>query len=210
MAASAAHLAGALVFFLPFFAAAQSPPAGLSGTLLECDPPSPGGEFAVRAADYQVFRFRFDPQTRVERDTFSGGVGRLVPGDLVVVESQPVKGSLLRYATSVRVQTDAEPPAESRPRPVERAPFALPQDDTLTFAGVIERLDSQSLVLRTRAGVETLLIRRDTRYLSNGDAVGAADLRPNLRVFIRAGRNLYQQVEAYQVIWGDIPGPPRR
>ena len=57
---------------------------------------------------------------------------------------------------------------------------------------------------------ETLLIRGDTRYLANGGAVNAADLRPNLRVFIRAGRNLYQQVEAYQVIWGDIPGPPRR
>jgi hypothetical protein len=46
--------------------------------------------------------------------------------------------------------------------------------------------------------------------VDNGDTVEAADLRPNMRVFVRAGRNIYQQVEAYQVIWGKILEPRRQ
>jgi hypothetical protein len=37
--------------------------------------------------------------------------------------------------------------------------------------------------------------------------VEPADLKPNMRVFVRAGRNLYNEVEAYQVIWGTILMP---
>ncbi len=86
----------------------------------------------------------------------------------------------------------------------------IPQSGNLTFSGVVSRLNSESLVLRTRAGEQTLLIRRDTRYVANGDTVEAAQLRPNMRVFVRAGRNLYEQVEAYQVIWGSILDPARK
>jgi hypothetical protein len=84
------------------------------------------------------------------------------------------------------------------------------QTGNLTFAGVVARLSGQSLVLRTRAGEQTLIIRRDTRYVDNGDTVEAAELRPNMRVFVRAGKNLYEQVEAYQVIWGEILNPARK
>jgi hypothetical protein len=28
-----------------------------------------------------------------------------------------------------------------------------------------------------------------------------------MRVFVRAGKNLYEQVEAYQIIWGQILEP---
>ena len=86
----------------------------------------------------------------------------------------------------------------------------LPQTGNLTFAGVVSRLNARSLVLRTRAGEQTLLIRGDTRYVDNGDTVEAAKLRPNMRVFVRAGKNLYEQVEAYQVIWGKILDPARQ
>jgi hypothetical protein len=85
-----------------------------------------------------------------------------------------------------------------------------PHTGNLTFAGVVARLNGESLVLRTRDGEQTLLIRHDTRYVENGDTVEAAQLRPNMRVFIRAGRNLYEQVEAYQVIWGSILDPARK
>ena len=37
--------------------------------------------------------------------------------------------------------------------------------------------------------------------------VDAATLKPNMRVFVRAGKDLYDQVEAYQVIWGTILDP---
>jgi hypothetical protein len=131
----------------------------------------------------------------------------------VTVDSDAVPGSLLRYAHNIRVwNAPAQLTlADNRVKPgtfslLER----LPQNGNLTFAGVVSRLDSQSLVLRTRAGEQTLLIRRDTRYVDNGDTVEAAQLHPNMRVFVRAGRNLYEQVEAYQVIWGSILDPARK
>jgi hypothetical protein len=34
--------------------------------------------------------------------------------------------------------------------------------------------------------------------------VPAADLKTNMRVFIRAGKDVFGHVEAYQVIWGGI------
>jgi hypothetical protein len=147
----------------------------------------------------------------VERDNLAAGVERLNPGEKVEVVSDAVPGSLLRYARTIRVVAPVAPLrtlADTRvrsARPVE--PMPLP--GTLTFSGVVSRLNGQRLVLRTRGGEQTILIRRDTRYVSNGDTVEAADLQPNMRVFVSAGKNLYQQVEAYQVIWGKILEPRR-
>jgi hypothetical protein len=202
-----------LLLLAPLIAGAQFPPPEMSGVLLERDANVPAGEFAVRAADNQVYWFRFDARTLVERETLTGGVDRLMPGDKVAVESEPAAGSLAPYARTVRVSTPvvhmtlADSRLRSAARPaLERAP----QTGSLTFAGVVSRLNGQSLVLRTRVGEQTLLIRRDTRYVDNGDTVEAAQLQPNMRVFVRAGRNLYEQVEAYQVIWGGILVPGRQ
>jgi hypothetical protein len=68
------------------------------------------------------------------------------------------------------------------------------------------------MVLHTRLeGQKTILLRGDTRYLEGGTPADPADLKPNTRVFIRAGRNLEDQIEAYQIVWGQIlePTPPR-
>src|ERR1039457_6167809 len=201
-----------LFLLAPMIAGAQFPPPEMAGVLLERDANVAAGELAVRAPDNQVYRFQFDARTSVERDTLSGDVGRLNPGDRVVVESDPVAGSLLRYSRIVRVLT---PPAQmnlsdSRLRSAARPALErAPQTGSLTFAGVVSRLSGQSLVLRTRGGEQTLLIRRDTHYVDNGDTVEAAQLQPNMRVFVRAGKNVYEQVEAYQVIWGKILDPKR-
>jgi hypothetical protein len=200
-----------LFLLAPLIAGAQFPAPEMSGVLLECDANVAAGEFAVRAPDNQVYRFQFDARTLVERDGLSGDAGRLTPGDKVDVESGPVAGSLVRYARVVRVLTpvvrlmlaDSRLRGAVRPALLEPAP----QIGTLTFAGVVSRLNGRSLVLRTRIGEQTLLIRQDTRYVDNGDTVEAAELQPNMRVFVRAGKNVYEQVEAYQVIWGGILVP---
>ena len=202
-----------LFLLAPLIAGAQFPSPVQEGTLLERDANVAAGEFAIRAADNQVYRYRFDAGTTVQRDTFSGSANWLKPGDKVSVASDLVADSLLRYARAVRVM---DPPAQ--PTSVESRlrsatfPFLdrTPQSGNLTFAGVVSKLNPQSLVLHTRAGEQTLLIRHDTRYVDNGDTVEAAQLRPNMRVFVRAGRNLYEQVEAYQVIWGQILDPARK
>jgi hypothetical protein len=196
---------------VPLIAGAQFPPPRLTGVLLERDAGVASGEFAVRAADNQVYRYRFDARTAVERDDLAIDAGRLIPGEKVEVESEAVAGSLLRYARTVHVVATVvpqHPVADARARSRAAAPL-LPQAGNLTFAGVVSRLNAQRLVLRTRAGEQTILIRQDTHYVDNGDTVEAAALQTNMRVFVRAGKNLYEQVEAYQVIWGKILEPKR-
>jgi hypothetical protein len=202
-----------LLLLTPLIAGAQFPAPEQVGVLLERDTNVDSGEFAVRAPDNQVYRYQFDAKTLVERDTFTGGMGHLRVGDRVTVQSDPASGSLLRYARNIRVSNSPPQTTLSDSR-LRSAGFPLldlgPRTGNLTFAGVVARLNGESLVLRTRDGEQTLLIRRDTRYVANGDTVEAARLRPNMRVFVRAGRNLYEQVEAYQVIWGSILDPARQ
>lgn len=202
-----------LLLLTPLIAGAQFPPPEQVGVLLERDLNVDAGEFAIRAPDYQVFRYRFDPKTLVQRDTLSGGMGHVRIGDHIVVVSDPVPDSLLRVARTITVSKPAPEMTLSDSRLHSDAfPLLdlLPHTGNLTFAGVVARCTAQSLVLRTRAGEQTLLIRHDTRYVDNGDTVEAAQLQPNMRVFVRAGRNLYEQVEAYQVIWGSILDPARK
>ena len=79
---------------------------------------------------------------------------------------------------------------------------------TLTYSGVVFRVTAERLVLHTReGGDQSILLRKDTRFLENGETVEAESLKPNMRVFVRAGKDLYDQVEAYQVIWGKILDP---
>ncbi len=193
---------------------AQTPPpapALVRGVLLERDTQTPAGEFSVRAADNQVYRYQFDRKTYVERDDQMIEVKRLEPGEKIEVVSDIVPGLILRYARTIHVLPE---PAPARPSsagrfranrpPVERTVRA----GNLTFSGVVFRLTGERLVLHTREGGEqALLLRKDTRYVENGEIVDAATLKPNTRVFVRAGKDLYDQVEAYQVIWGQILAP---
>ena len=207
-----------IAVLVPILLAAQNvaPPGVLQGVLLERDPQTASGQFSVRARDNQVFRFLFDARSYVERDQQPIEVARLQPGELVEVVSDEAPGSLLRYARSIHVL-----PAPAPPRPLSQgrvrayrstadrlvAERAIPAG-SLAFSGVVFRLNSDHVVLHTReAGDQTILLRQDTRYLENGDQVDPRQLRPNMRVFVRAGRTLYNEIEAYQVIWGRILQP---
>jgi hypothetical protein len=73
---------------------------------------------------------------------------------------------------------------------------------------VIYRINAEKLVLHTRAdGDLNILLRKDTRYLQDGQVVEPEELKPNTRVFVNAGKDLYNEVEAYQVVWGKILEP---
>ena len=202
------RIAGALLL-LASFAAAQ--PALVRGVLLERDPQIAGGQFSVRLPDNQVFRYQFDRKTYVEREKQLIDVTRLVPGEKVEVVSDVVPGSALRYARTLHVIEDAPPP---RPlsacrlrayRPTDERPLPV---STLSFAGVVFRLNAERIVLHVRDGAEQIiLLRKDTRFLQDGEIVDSAALKMNTRVFVRAGKDLYNQVEAYQIIWGNILSP---
>jgi hypothetical protein len=203
--------AAALIGLFAGIAAAQSRNASplIRGVLVNREN-SPSGQFTVRTADNQLFRYRFDPKTYVERDDRLIDVSRLDPGDKVEVLSDEGPASAVRYARTIHV-TLREPPRQTSstdPFLVRRAADPYLPLSTMSLAGVVTSLGQEWLVLHTRhGGNQTILLRRDTRYLGNGERVEHADLHPNMRVFIRAGRNLFNEVEAYQIIWGQILQP---
>ena len=119
-------------------------------------------------------------------------------------------GSLVRYARTIHVIQPTPPP---RPLSQGRLRAYNPKLDTvrtgnLTYSGVVYRLSDERVLIHSReAGDLTILLRKDTRYLKDGVVVEPADLKLNMRVFVRAGKDLYGEVEAYQVIWGTILTP---
>jgi len=180
------------------------------GVLLECDA-RPAGEFSIRAADNRVLRYQFDRKTYVEREERLIEAARLTAGEQVEVLSDAVAGFPLRYARTVHVIQPVAPP---RPKTLGRLRAYDPKNEpavragNLTYSGVVFRLNSERVVLHTReAGDLSILLRKDTRYLADGQVVDVESLKPNMRVFVRAGKDLYNDVEAYQVIWGAILTP---
>jgi len=210
-----ATLTLALFLLLPPAGTAQTAPQpGLvRGVVLECDSESPSGEFAVRDTTNEVFRYRFDAKTYAERDGQLIEASRLKAGEKVEVVSDRTPASAVRYARTIHVIQPLPPP-----RPLSLGRYRAPQPhplaidtqprSSLEYSGVVARLNGERVVLHTRdSGDMSLLLRADTRFLRDGEPVEAKDLQPNVRVYIRAGKNLYDQVEAYQIIWGTILQP---
>lgn len=203
------RLAGVLLVSALICAAQISPQRAplLRGVLVERDARKDKGEFSVRAAGDQVVRYWFDAKTYVERQEKMIDVPRLRTGEQVEVLSDLLSGSPVRYARTIHV-IDPAPPRRAANRPRSGIDAAqepvFPRGD-MTFSGVVARLSDGRLVLRTRdAGERTILLRQDTRFLADGQIVAAADLKTNMRVFVRAGKDLDGHVEAYQVAWGEI------
>jgi hypothetical protein len=210
--------ASGIVLFLPWIVAAQagnSPVAPenaalVRGVLLECDA-RPAGQFSIRAEDNRVLRYQFDSKTYVERDEHLIEAARLVAGEKVEVLSDSVPGLPLRYSRTIHVLQPVPPPRPmtlGRLRAYDAKNEPQIRTGNITFSGVVFRLNSQRVILHTREGGDlSIQLRKDTRYLADGQVVDADSLKPNMRVFVRAGKDLYNDVEAYQVIWGTILTP---
>jgi hypothetical protein len=201
-----------VLLLLAWIMAAQSPNNSpiLRGVVLECDQ-RPAGELSIRAADNEVLRYQFDKRTYVERDEQMIEPSRLVPGEKVEIVSDRTAGFALRYARTIHV---IQPIPPARPQRVTGLPRAYnPRTENvrtgnLTYSGVVYRVNAEKFILHTReAGDLAILLRNDTRYLADGQVVDVASLKPNMRVFVRAGKDLYNEVEAYQIIWGTILAP---
>jgi len=197
-------------------ARAQGPPSlaphpeALRGVFLEADPRVEAGEFCLRGPGSEVFRYRFDAKTRVQRSGLATTISLLHPGEQVEVASTPLADSPLRYAVSI-LAVDPLPAPRIAPRPHTRT-LGTPiepqfQRGELTFSGVVSFLADGRLILRTRDAEETILLRKDTRFLASGNVVRGSDLKANMRVFVRAGKDLFGHTEAYQVMWGGFLQP---
>jgi len=130
-------------------------------------------------------------------------VAKLEPGDPIEIITDHKPGSRDCYIRMLDVVPPAPPPTRVKPVSATRPTFDLPHGDR-TISGVIIRRDARSLTIRTRDGEQTVLLRKDTRYLGDGAQQDAAAALVNTRVFVRAGANLYGGIEAYQVMWGEI------
>jgi len=186
-------------------------PGLVRGVLLECESVAGAGELSVRTSTHEVFRFSFDARTYFEREKDRIAAAALRPGEQVEVVADG--GAGLRYARTVHVM---EPPAPARPTAPARlralrAIEHLAPAGNLTYSGVLQRITPQRIVVRLRDGVEqTILLRADTRFVVDGEGAEVGNLKPNMRVFIRAGKDLYGDLEAFQVIHGRILQPEAR
>jgi hypothetical protein len=192
--------------------AQDAPPVGiLQGELLESEGSPTAGDLSVRALDNRVYRCSYDERTLFERDRSRIAVSSLKAGERIEVVSDRTKSGNRCYARMVHVFEQQPPKFPGyllRLRVPPRVTESFAPRGNLTFAGVVLRLNTEALVLRTRTGgQETIRLRQDTRYLDSGSAGEAANLQVNTRVYIRAGKNFEDQLEAYQVVWGQIAGP---
>ncbi len=189
------------------------PPAGsVRGALLEWDDAG-AGVLMLRARDNRVYAFRFDAGTAVERDGLRAGISAMRKGDIVEVSPEGREREGIPRVASIRVLSSrALPPPARFPRYRPRRPASALDElfprGNLAFAGLVESVTPEGLVLRTRNHGETqILLRPDTRYVRDGVQVEGSQLGINVRVYVRAGRNLDDDIEAYSVMWGEILKP---
>ena len=183
--------------------AADTSPGFTRGTLIA----AMGGFVDVRPVNGEVVRCGFDSHTWIERDRKKLSMEALKPGVLVEVLTD-VRAKRC-YTRTIRLVDSLTPPVAKHRMPA-RSPLLekLFPRGNLTFGGVVLRTSPTMLVLRTRKEPEQrVMLRDDTRFLDSGFAASAADVAVNTRVFVRAGKSLDNDIEAYQVIWGEIPGP---
>jgi hypothetical protein len=191
------------------------------GLLLDSDS-AENGEFSIRAQNNRVYWYVYDSKTYVERDNRLCTVSKLHQGDDLEIVSDTGPDDALRYARIIHVvespaqnqiehrQFSAGRYAMSRRTVAREDPLAIDllfPRGSITFSGLVSQLNDERFVLRTRLGQQLIYRRPDTRYMKDGGVVAASSLAPNTRVYVRAGKNLDGEIEAYQVVWGQILAP---
>ena len=120
-------------------------------------------------------------------------------GEPVEVLSDQRIGARACYVRMLSVvYTVPKSPRRTVPQRVAPATEVWVPQGYLTFSGLVAKREKSQITLRTRAGPLTLLLHSNTRYTD------AAAPLVNKHVLVRAGRNVQGQLEAYQVVWGEI------
>jgi hypothetical protein len=204
----------ALTPSLVLFSQENAPVGIVRGDLVEWDGDKTQGDILLRTPPDRLYTCHFDGFTYLERDGQRIGVAALKTGDRLELVADHKPGSQRCYARTLRV-VDKTPAAVNPGYRVNMRRNTIIDQlyprGNLTFSGVILRMNAHMMVLRTRTqGEATVLLRQDTRYMDSGLPSEVSVLAVNTRVSIRGGRNLDNELEAYQVIWGEIEGPKGR
>jgi len=183
--------------------AADMPRGMFHGQMVSWEGSPTKGVLLARTAAGIVEGCGYDALSILELSRQRVTVAKLEAGDPLEIITDHKPGSRDCYIRMLQVVPPGLPPTRVPASVAARPAFDLPHGDR-TFSGVIIRCDTRSITLRTREGEQTLLLRKDTRYLGDGAQQDAGALLVNTRVFVRAGPNLYGGIEAYQVMWGEI------
>ena len=204
-----------LLLLLPGILMAQdAAPLGIAaGDMEDWDGGPSSGHFRVRTEEKLVYNFLFDSRTHFEREQQRISVSTLKKGEWLVIVADRGPAPDVRYARIVRAfNPDRKPdPPVARKFPHYRGPTEdfIPRGN-LTYSGMVTKITSSSLAVRTRSeGEKIFVLRPDTRYMEGGSLTEISTLKENARVFVRAGRNLDGILEAYSVISGEILFPER-
>ncbi len=201
------------ILFLAFAGSVQQAPIGIvRGDLVKWEASAGSGELDFKTIEGRLYQCSFDAKTYFERDNQRVAPGVMAAGDRVEIVSDHKAGSEICYARTVHVSDAVAvrtgPGGRPRLRHEQSPTESFAPRGDMTFAGRVVRVDHDVLTLRTRAdGDKLILLRQDTRYIGDGQRVEPAGLKRNTRVFVRAGRNLDNDIEAYQVVWGEIVQP---
>ena len=164
------------------------------------------GELILALEASGDFRCRFDGRTFFEREGRRIPIARLHPGDRLEVMSDRTTHNGHCFARRVKVVT-GETVADLTRQSIRATEHFAPRGG-LQYSGLVIRRDAQVLVLRLRDRTEqSIKLRPDTRFIDAGAPASLANLLINERVFVRAGLNLEDEVEAYQVVRGEILQP---
>lgn len=185
--------------------AQENAPSGLvRGDLVMVD--TVGG-LDLRTSAGKLYRCYVDSRSYIEREGMRITAAALRSDERLELLADQRSGRC--YARTIHVLGRNLPGAGFRPAATRRhlADLIFPRGN-LTFAGVVIRRAPEILVLRLHGGGEqNILLRHDTRFMDSGFLSESGSLRPNTRVFVRGGKNLENEIEAYQIIWGEIAGP---
>lgn len=200
------RLCPGLIFAYSLLAQEVAPIGIVRGELIACD----ATQLTARTADSHIYRFILDGKTFIERDSFRISCAKIDKGEPLEIVSDRSTDSQERYARLIRVVNPATRSRRALVPMVEDPTLSIAPRGSLTFTGVVLRMDDDGFVLRTRIGGEKwILVRRDTRFRADGLQVEPSSLQSSTRVFVRAGTNLDGEVEAYEIVWGEILTPTR-
>ena len=191
-------------------AAAEMPVGIFRGSLDGWDGTPVSGEIRARNTGGAIVSCGYDGRSYFERARERVSLAALTQGDSIEVLADNKPGSETCYARIVHVLeagTLAQRPA--RPKPPASIPLTGPlARGDRSVAGLVMRRESHALWIKTREGEQVVFLRPDTRYLDSGVRVDAVAVPLNTRVYVRAGRDVYGDIQAYQVSWGSILNVP--
>lgn len=188
-------------------------PGFLHGELLGWTGTPSAGQFTFRMRD-QMYSCTFDQNTYFELDNQRITLARAEPGDRFELVSDEQPGTHLCYARTFHIIDSpiqyVAPGIRPRPRRAPAQPLggSFVTHPSVWLSGVVIAIASDSLTVRTRSGHQDIVrLRSDTCYMAGGEIASIGGLRMNTIVLVRGGRNPDGEVQADQVIWGEILQP---